>query len=173
MIFAGNASTPLQLSSPKVTLSRVTVRNSPGYSLILNAENTELSLFGTIELSSQGSNAVISRNVTLQQADAGVVGKLRLTGNYLVCRELTNPSLLTFVSGELIVINDEKFEQMLTSCIVTFDANGGSVDKTEQTVYYGQPYGTLPVPTLQYYKFVGWFTEASFGSLSLQLVKEV
>lgn len=62
---------------------------------------------------------------------------------------------------------------MLTSCIVTFDANGGSVDKTEQTVYYGQPYGTLPVPTLQYYKFVGWFTEASFGSLSLQLVKEV
>lgn len=55
---------------------------------------------------------------------------------------------------------------MLTSCIVTFDANGGSVDKTEQTVYYGQPYGTLPVPTLQYYKFVGWFTETSFGSLS-------
>ena len=70
-------------------------------------------------------------------------------------------------------IDDEEFEQMLTSCIVTFDANGGSVDKTEQTVYYGQPYGTLPVPTLQYYKFVGWFTEASFGSLSLQLVKEV
>mgnify|MGYP006902514535 CR=1 FL=1 len=34
-------------------------------------------------------------------------------------------------------------------------------------------YGTLPVSTLQYYKFVGWFTEASFGSLSLQLVKEV
>ena len=53
---------------------------------------------------------------------------------------------------------------MLTSCIVTFDANGGSVDKTEQTVYYGQPYGTLPVPTLQYYKFVGWFTEADGGT---------
>ena len=172
MIFAGNASTPLQLSSPKVTLSRVTVRNSPGYSLILNAENTELSLFGTIELSSQGSNAVISRNVTLQQADAGVVGKLRLTGNYLICRELTNPSLLTFVSGELLPIDDEEFEQMLTSCIVTFDANGGSVDKTEQTVYYGQPYGTLPVPTLQYYKFVGWFAEASFGSLSPSLSKK-
>ncbi len=60
-----------------------------------------------------------------------------------------------------------------TLIAVYFDANGGSVDKTEQTVYYDQPYGTLPVPTLQYYKFVGWFTEASFGSLSLQLVKEV
>lgn len=173
MIFEGNTDTPLQFSSPKVTLNRVIVRSSPGFALIMSAENTELSLFGTIELSSQGSNAVISQNVTLQQADAGVVGKLRLTGNYLICRELTNPSLLTFVSGELLPIDDEEFEQMLTSCIVTFDANGGSVDKTEQTVYYGQPYGTLPVPTLQYYKFVGWFTEASFGSLSLQLVKKV
>ena len=173
MIFEGNTDTPLQFSSPKVTLNRVIVRSSPGFALIMSAENTELSLFGTIELSSQGSNAVISQNVTLQQADAGVIGKLRLTGNYLICRELTNPSLLTFVSGELLPINDEEFEQMLTSCIVTFDANSGSVDKTEQTVYYGQPYGTLPVPTLQYYKFVGWFTEASFGSLSLQLVKEV
>lgn len=164
MIFEGNTDTPLQFSSPKVTLNRVIVRSSPGFALILSAENTELSLFGTIELSSQGSNAVISRNVTLQQADAGVVGKLRLTGNYLICRELTNPSLLTFVSGELLPIDDEEFEQMLTSCIVTFDANGGSVDKTEQTVYYGQPYGTLPVPTLQYYKFVGWFTEADGGT---------
>lgn len=166
MIFEGNTDTPLQFSSPKVTLNRVIVRSSPGFALIMSAENTELSLFGTIELSSQGSNAVISQNVTLQQADAGVIGKLRLTGNYLICRELTNPSLLTFVSGELLPIDDEEFEQMLTSCIVTFDANGGSVDKTEQTVYYGQPYGTLPVPTLQYYKFVGWFTETSFGSLS-------
>ena len=172
MIFEGNTDTPLQFSSPKVTLNRVIVRSSPGFALIMSAENTELSLFGTIELSSQGSNAVISRNVTLQQADAGVVGKLRLTGNYLICRELTNPSLLTFVSGELLPIDDEEFEQMLTSCIVTFDANGGSVDKTEQTVYYGQPYGTLPVPTLQYYKFVGWFTEASFGSLSPSLSKK-
>ena len=158
MIFAGNASTPLQLSSPKVTLSRVTVRNSPGYSLILNAENTELSLFGTIELSSQGSNAVISRNVTLQQADAGVVGKLRLTGNYLVCRELTNPSLLSFVSGELKVINDEKFEQMVTSCVITFDANGGELEETQKVVPYGQPYGTLPVPTRVGHSFAGWFT---------------
>ncbi len=164
MIFEGNTDTPLQFSSPKVTLNRVIVRSSPGFALIMSAENTELSLFGTIELSSQGSNAVISRNVTLQQADAGVVGKLRLTGNYLICRELTNPSLLTFVSGELLPIDDEEFEQMLTSCIVTFDANGGSVNKTEQTVYYGQPYGTLPVPTLQYYKFIGWFTEADGGT---------
>lgn len=163
MIFAGNASTPLQLSSPKVTLSRVTVRNSPGYSLILNAENTELSLFGTIELSSQGSNAVISRNVTLQQTDAGVVGKLRLTGNYLVCRELTNPSLLSFVSGELKVINDEKFEQMVTSCVITFDANGGELEETQKVVPYGQPYGTLPVPTLEHCAFNGWYIENENG----------
>lgn len=163
MIFAGNASTPLQLSSSKVTLSRVTVRNSPGYSLILSAENTELSLFGTIELSSQGSNAVISQNVTLQQADAGVVGKLRLTGNYLVCRELTNPSLLTFVSGELIVINDEKFEQMVTSCVITFDANGGELEETQKVVPYGQPYGALPVPTREHCAFQGWYIENEDG----------
>lgn len=163
MIFAGNASTPLQLSSSKVTLSRVTVRNSPGYSLILSAENTELSLFGTIELSSQGSNAVISRNVTLQQADTGVVGKLRLTGNYLICRELTNPSLLSFVSGELKVINDEEFEQMVTSCVITFDANGGELKETQKVVPYGQPYGQLPVPTLEHCAFNGWYIENENG----------
>ena len=163
MIFAGNASTPLQLSSSKVTLSRVTVRNSPGYSLILSAENTELSLFGTIELSSQGSNAVISRNVTLQQADTGVVGKLRLTGNYLICRELTNPSLLSFVSGELKVINDEEFEQMVTSCVITFDANGGELEETQKVVPYGQPYGQLPVPTLEHCAFNGWYIENENG----------
>ena len=163
MIFEGNTDTPLQFSSPKVTLNRVIVRSSPGFALIMSAENTELSLFGTIELSSQGSNAVISRNVTLQQADAGVVGKLRLTGNYLICRELTNPSLLTFVSGELIVINDEKFEQMVTSCVITFDANGGELEETQKVVPYGQPYGTLPVPTLEHCAFNGWYIENENG----------
>ena len=163
MIFEGNTDTPLQFSSPKVTLNRVVVRNSPGFALILSAENTELSLFGTIELSSQGSNAVISRNVTLQQADAGVVGKLRLTGNYLICRELTNPSLLSFVSGELKVINDEEFEQMVTSCVITFDANGGELEETQKVVPYGQPYGQLPVPTLEHCAFNGWYIENENG----------
>ena len=42
---------------------------------------------------------------------------------------------------------------------VTFDKRGGSfADPTAKTVYYGQSYGTLPVPTREGHRFDGWWT---------------
>ena len=72
---------------------------------------------------------------------------LVLNGNYLVCGEITNDSMVSFTSGEIKIITEEEYESMLTSSIVTFDPNGGSVDVAEKLVYYGQAYGELPVPT--------------------------
>lgn len=46
---------------------------------------------------------------------------------------------------------------------VTFDANGGSVDPTNKTVTFDEPYGELPVPTRTGYDFLGWFTAAEDG----------
>ena len=44
---------------------------------------------------------------------------------------------------------------------VTFDANKGEVTSGSMVVTYGQPYGTLPMPTRANYTFLGWFTTAT------------
>lgn len=48
---------------------------------------------------------------------------------------------------------------------VTFNANGGNVDKRSKVVTYDSAYGDLPIPTPpnEVYAFNGWFTEASGG----------
>lgn len=40
---------------------------------------------------------------------------------------------------------------------ITFDANGGSCDKTEMKVTYGKKAGKLPEPTRDGYSFLGWY----------------
>lgn len=40
---------------------------------------------------------------------------------------------------------------------VYFDANGGSVSTTSQSVTYGYTYGALPTPTRTGYTFAGWY----------------
>lgn len=47
----------------------------------------------------------------------------------------------------------------LTDYTITFDARGGEVSPAEITVTYGQPVGTLPVPTREGFDFIGWFDE--------------
>lgn len=156
--FTNNIDTPLKLNSEIVTLSKVTVEKSPGFALILANDNTELKLFGTINLSTLGENAVISKNVALVKADPEVAGKIKLTGNYLVNGEISNSKMLEFVTGEIIVISDADYDTYLTSCTILFDANDGTVTNDLKIVYYGQAYGDLPVPTREHYVFDGWYT---------------
>lgn len=164
MTFANNTDTPLKLNSEKVTLSRVNVIDAPGFALILPSDETSLYLFGTIELSSLGENAVISKSVTLDKANTSVSGKLELNGDYLVCGEISNVNFLTFTEGEVIQIDEETFNSMLTSSLVSFDANGGIVLDTQKIVYYGQAYGSLPIPSRDNYTFVGWYTAQTEGT---------
>ena len=164
MNFVDNTDTPLRFSSEAVTLSRVTVTDCPGFALILTAEQTAVSLYGTVELTSKGDSAVISKDVVLQKANAEVAGKLRLTGDYLLCGEMTNQSMLSFADGELVIIDESTYDSMLTSSIITFDANGGNLTENTKTVYYGQYYGDMPLPTRTGYAFDGWYTEKSGGT---------
>ena len=41
---------------------------------------------------------------------------------------------------------------------ITLDANGGSVSTTSFTAHYPDTYGTLPMPTRDYYTFRGWYS---------------
>ena len=40
--------------------------------------------------------------------------------------------------------------------ILTLDPRGGSVVESQIVVYYGEPYGVLPIPTREGYEFQGW-----------------
>ena len=40
--------------------------------------------------------------------------------------------------------------------IVTFDPTIGQIDQTSKQVKYNEPYGELPTPTREGYKFIGW-----------------
>ena len=51
----------------------------------------------------------------------------------------------------------------LNSFVVSFDANGGSVETSSLRGYCGVSLGTLPTPTRDYYTFNGWFTEIDGG----------
>ena len=161
VVFEGNVSCPMELDSEKVTLNRVTVKDSPGFALILKAENTELSLYGIVDLDSSGENTAISRNVTLKKEKANVQSMLQVSGTYMCCGTITNPTLL---KGATQLLTEKEYENMLTSSIVTFDANGGTVDQSSVVVYYGQTYGQLPVPTREYHTFNGWFTSQEGGT---------
>ena len=48
--------------------------------------------------------------------------------------------------------------------LITFDAQGGTVSPSFKTVTFGQPYGTLPLPTWNGWDFEGWFTSGDGGT---------
>ena len=58
--------------------------------------------------------------------------------------------------------------QFNPSYIITFNANGGSVDINNKTVIKNELYGELPVPTRIGYIFKGWYTQNDNGSLIKQ-----
>ena len=51
------------------------------------------------------------------------------------------------------------------SVIVTFDPNGGSVTTNTKAVNYNSAYGDLPTPTRTGYRFDGWYTSATGGTV--------
>ncbi|MBR2812414.1 MAG: leucine-rich repeat protein, partial [Solobacterium sp.] len=47
---------------------------------------------------------------------------------------------------------------------LSFNANGGTVTPSGKTVYTETPYGDLPVPVRDHYRFDGWYTAAEGGT---------
>ena len=59
-----------------------------------------------------------------------------------------------------IIIFVSKGKQPIT---VTYDANGGSVNQANKSLYLSDPYGNLPIPTRNGYTFTGWFSAKTGG----------
>lgn len=160
--FTENTIVPLELSSENVVFDRVTV-DCTGYALILKAEETKLQLNRTINLLSSGNNTVVAKNLTLTNLSSGVVGKLNVSGNMLICGTIKGTNYLTFSKGEIVSISAEEYNNYLSSHIIMFDANGGTVAVESKVASLNMEIGELPIPSRDYHRFGGWFTQKEGG----------
>lgn len=167
LVLKDNCDTPIVLSSEKVSLNSVVVSGTPGFALILKNAETTLYIDGINSLNSDSSNTILAKRLSIAEQDSGSVGKMNVKGNVLVCdSNLVGLDLLDISDGTLQIINDEQYNNFLTSKNVVFDVNEGKDIgelESKKRVVYGQQYGEMPIPTRDNYTFVGWFTEKEGG----------
>lgn len=154
---------PIEISSPNLTLERVTA-HSDGFALILKADETTLSIEGVSNMLSESANSIIAKTINLVQINDETYSTIEANGNVLVCGTV-NDNYGYIAEDKLITITEEEYINYLTSRKVTFDANGGVLGT--ETDYKMVPYnglmGELPFASRDYYTFKGWFTEAEGG----------
>lgn len=77
-------------------------------------------------------------------------------------------AIVAVLAAGIFIVSDgqdnEKVGLMEKEYTVTFHPNGGSCDQRTKTVIYGEPYGTLPIPTNGVDYFLGWFTDPESGT---------
>lgn len=110
-VFEDNKSAPVVCSSAKLNLARISAKTN-GFAMILSADKTDISLYGTIKLESTSSNVVLSKDVSLTRLNANIVGKLVLTGDYMIYGKVEGDSLLNFTSGKLVTINEDSYNKL-------------------------------------------------------------
>jgi len=71
------------------------------------------------------------------------------------------------ITAETVVtalVNQTLYAQWVSNKFtLVYNANGGTVSTSSKELTFGDSYGTLPIPTRDYYTFLGWFTEATGG----------
>lgn len=155
--------TPIQISSPNVTLNEVNVVSS-GTALALTSENANVSIRGTNSFDSTTGNTVLAKNIAATRLVDGYFSEINITGNLLMCGSVSSGASFIKTTGNIIKISETDFNNYLAGVInIKFNANGGSVSTSAKQAYYGMAIGDLPNPTRDYYTFDGWYTQASGG----------
>ncbi len=151
---------PLEISSKVLKLDAATIEGN-GFVLLLNADTPTVSLTRDSRLISVEKEAVVWKNPSISSSVVdNAVGTLDITGNIYVCGDIEGKDYINVESGAIISISESEFENYIKGIYtVTFNANGGQVSMIDKTVFYGSQFGELPIPTLDYHTFDGWFTE--------------
>lgn len=152
---------PIEVSSPNLTLERVTA-HSDGFALILKADETTLSIEGVSNMLSESENSVIAKDINLVQINDETYSAIGTNGNVLVCDTVNNNDGY-IADDKIIIITEEEYINYLTSRKVTFDAAGGTTPVEYMMVPYNSTMGELPTASRDYYEFEGWFTEPEGG----------
>lgn len=158
-----DSGTPLQLDSKDIVLNQVTV-NAKGICAVMNSAATNLGLYGTVNLNSEGVYGAFCKYPNIYKVDGDLYTLLNINGNLVTCGDIGNNSYLNITNGEVIKVSESDFDKMLHSFTLHFDANGGTCDIESMEVPNGTAVGTLPTPQREYYDFDGWYTEAEGGN---------
>lgn len=110
---------------------------------------------------------MLCKEISLSQIDPALTTSLKVDGILLIYTSdasiLSGKNLIN-VTGNIIGISKDEFDNYLKGVFnISFNANSGVCSDNSKTVVYGSAIGTLPVPTRDYYDFVGWFTAADGG----------
>lgn len=161
--FVSTQKTPVTISSDTVLWGESSV-TAPYFCLVFTSENTNLSIYGESEFSSQKGDAILTKNLSINNVDDELYSRFIMNGNVLLCGEVTGSEYLSFNSGQILHITEEEYSRFLNGVYnVHFNSNGGSVETEAKTVYYNSEYGELPVPSRDYYNFDGWYTDSQNG----------
>lgn len=174
MTFVENSDIPLKISSETVLMDKVVVEEAQSYAMVLSNEDTKLKLCRNNSFGSLGKNTILCKNVALSKAYDSAAAYLNVDGNIYtaghitrndstICDPFTTDKILTITNGEVKHITESDFDNMLSTCKVVFDANGGTVEIESMDVTYGKTYGELPVPVRAGYEFDGWYTAVENG----------
>lgn len=157
------ATKPLQPAKPALSV----VSQNSGKWIIIVPGNYKLLCY---------TNAADTKNSTYIKAQTGPY-KLHCTAMATLSNGKTR---YFFTSGDKkqlwcdydvnMTVNNENVSQTYT---VTFDANGGYVDKTSKTVTSGSIVGSMPTPTREGYTFLGWSTSKNTSGLLLKTGDEM
>lgn len=150
---------PLVISSSDLILNGVEVI-SPGYVMLLPADETNIELYQESNLITNSDNAIVCKNMNLSIMKPGITSGLNVYGNILIYGEITGENYLNVSNGAIIHVSEQDFAKYIQGSFkLIFNANGGTLSETEKVVFCGSAVGELPTPTRDYYSFDGWFTE--------------
>lgn len=145
---------PLQFTSDAVMLYQSNIE-SKGICATLLADNTNLDLYGQVNLTTAGANSILCKDATVAQANRGLATKMNLQGDLITCGTVLDNN---FINGRIVKVTSDEFNKLLNSYQLSFDANGGECDEAYREVAVATPIGDLPVPTKEGYDFDGWYT---------------
>lgn len=151
---------PLEISSNTLNLNAVSIEAS-GFVLLLSANAPTISLTRDSRLISKEKKAVVWNDPTIvSKVVENAVGTLDITGNVYTYGSITGIEYISITDGSVFYISQSEFDNYIKGVYtITFDANGGEMEATDITIFYGSAFGTLPTPTRAHYTFDGWFTE--------------
>lgn len=107
---------PLTASSGNIKLSSSSME-APNWAMILSSDSIVLTLDGTVAVTSSGTGAILTKDITLSQLLANSKAQIKVVGNVYVCDEIVDKGLLSITNGEIVVINEDSFESLTQDSI--------------------------------------------------------
>lgn len=157
--FKSTKKTPIHISSPDVIFAEINV-SAPNFGIIFTADQTNLSIYGESIINSAKGNALLTKDLLLEQINDELYAQLQLNGDILACGNVVQNKLISFTSGKIIIISNEEYLKHLGGMYtISFNANEGKVSETSREAFFGIETDAFPKPTRDYYTFDGWYLE--------------